>query len=161
MNNDLIVRAYLKEMRGVPFGYGNNDCALFVAGYLEKLLGFDPAAEYRGRYLSQEEGLALLGPDGVAGKLKELLDGPHPINLARTGDIAAKHLDITEQLRILALRAARAERNGDSELAQAIRDTIVEDGLCVGIVQGRWVYTPDDSGPVRTPLTEWQDVYRA
>lgn len=158
---DLIVRAYLDEMRGVPFGYGNNDCALFVAGYLEKILGFDPAAEYRGRYLTQEEGLALLGPDGVAGKLKELLDGPHPINLARTGDIAFKHLDLAEQLRITETRALLAEKSGDVARARELRESFVEDGLCVGIVQGRWVYTPHDESPIRTSLNDWEGVYRA
>ena len=160
MNKDLIVRAYLDEMGGVPFGYGANDCALFVASYLEKILGFDPAEEYRGRYLTQEEGLALL-PDGVAGKLKELLDGPHPLNSARTGDIAVKPLDIAFQLRVKEVQARLAERNGDTERAQAIRDEVVEDGLCLGIVQGRFVYTPDDTGPIRTALHEWKEVYRA
>lgn len=157
---ELIVRTYLDEMRGVPFGYGENDCALFVAGYLEKILGYDPAEAFRGRYLSQEEGLALL-PDGLAGKLKEILDGPHPINLARTGDIATKPNDITEELRAMHVMAKRAEKNGDLELAQELRDSVVEDGLCLGIVMGQWVYTPHDDGPTRTKLNLWKDVYRA
>lgn len=158
---DIIARAYLEDMRGVPFGYGANDCALFVAGYLERILGFDPAEAYRGRYLSQEEGLELLGPEGVAGKLKELLDGPHPLNLARTGDIAAKWIDLEPAMRLQRLKLQRAESNGETELAETLRHEVIEDGYCVGIVMGRWVYTPSDDGPTREPLSDWKEIYRA
>jgi hypothetical protein len=49
--------AYLVSVAGRPFAYGSHDCALFVAGAVEAMTDFDPAALHRGQYDSLVDGL--------------------------------------------------------------------------------------------------------
>lgn len=155
---DIILREFLESMEGVPFRYGENDCGLFVAEFLKRLHGVDYAEDYRGQYTSQEEALELLD---IEEELSKILDGPHPVSHARTGDVAVRQQNVEEQIKTMRLLATRAEQRGDHESAEYYRIYEVESGLCLGVVQGRWVYTPHDHGPTRTPLSEWERCYRA
>ncbi len=51
---------YLGEVARAPFEPGVNDCALFAAGAVAAMTGLDLAADWRGKYQTLEEGLALL-----------------------------------------------------------------------------------------------------
>jgi len=79
--------AYLEEVRARPFAYGTHDCALFVAGAVEAMTGFDAAAGFRDQYDSLKGGLKLL-PKGdhvaLVGRLLEEV----PVAFAQVGDIA-------------------------------------------------------------------------
>ena len=57
---------YLGDVARAPFEPGVNDCALFAAGAVAAITGLDLAAEWRGKYRSLEEGLALLAAAGHA-----------------------------------------------------------------------------------------------
>ena len=52
--------AYVDAARARPFSYGSWDCCLFCADWVLAATGFDPAAEYRGRYRSKRGAYALL-----------------------------------------------------------------------------------------------------
>lgn len=75
----------------MPFSYGQNDCALFVADCLEAVTGVDFAAPYRGLYHTAAAALRVLRDDGysdlcalVAAHLEEI-----PPAMARAGDVMA------------------------------------------------------------------------
>lgn len=79
--------AYLEKVRARPFAYGSHDCAMFVAGAVEAMTGFDAAAGFRHRYDSLKGGLKLLaGGDHVA-LVGRLLDEVPPA-FAQVGDVA-------------------------------------------------------------------------
>lgn len=78
---------YLREASRQPFGYGASDCALFAAGAVQAITGRDLAAEYRGKYTTYPEGLALTG----AKRLSKFVDGLLPLTTAahaHRGDVA-------------------------------------------------------------------------
>jgi hypothetical protein len=74
----------------VHFQPGKRDCAMFAADWIKVLAGTDPAARWRGRYRSLDEGRALLAADGFASPSDVL--APLLINAgwmqARSGDVA-------------------------------------------------------------------------
>src|SRR5690554_5079528 len=82
---------FIERMRPCAWQSGANDCALFVAAWLQELHGTDYAAEYRGQYKTTEEGLRLVG--SLKGKLTELFGEPDGILTARRGDIAYRTTD--------------------------------------------------------------------
>lgn len=70
------------------FAYGELDCGLFLADWILRRRGFDPAAELRGRYARLEE------VPGIAGGLLRILTGlalAHGLAVTRypeIGDVA-------------------------------------------------------------------------
>lgn len=82
---------FIERMRPCAWESGANDCALFVAAWLQEKTGVDYAAEYRGQYKTTEEGLQLIG--SLKGKLTELFGEPDGILTARRGDIAYRTTD--------------------------------------------------------------------
>ena len=54
-----------EAMLGTPFEWGVNDCALFAAGAVKAMTGFDPARGFRG-YRSEAEGLRKVKAKGFA-----------------------------------------------------------------------------------------------
>lgn len=87
MNRTAVLSAYIDETERIPFAYGTNDCLLWLAGAVERLTGFDHAADYRGRYTTLAEGKRLVGMTllrFVGGKYAPI----HP-SRAADGDIAA------------------------------------------------------------------------
>ena len=61
---------FLVERASLPFAWGVNDCALFVADGIERMTGVDIAIDFRGNYHSEAEALDLIrtltGGEGVA-----------------------------------------------------------------------------------------------
>ncbi|KJS43386.1 MAG: hypothetical protein VR71_10560 [Roseovarius sp. BRH_c41] len=85
------MRQFLDARRAVAFRPSLSDCAMFAADWIAVLTGQDPAARWRGRYRSIEEGRTLLAADGFASPAEVLA----PILLpgagwmqAQTGDVA-------------------------------------------------------------------------
>ena len=79
--------AYLEEVRARPFAYGSHDCALFVAGAVQAMTGFDAAAGFRDRYDSLKGGLKLLTKGDHVALVARLL-AEVPPSFAQVGDIA-------------------------------------------------------------------------
>lgn len=79
--------AYLEEVRARPFSYGTHDCALFVAGAVEAMTGFDAAAGFRDQYDSLKGGLKLLTKGDHVALVGRLLEEA-PVAFAQVGDIA-------------------------------------------------------------------------
>ncbi len=52
--------AFIAAARRRVFAWGKWDCCLFCADWVREATGFDPAAEYRGRYRSKRGAYALL-----------------------------------------------------------------------------------------------------
>lgn len=95
--------AFFERMRGTTFEYGRNDCALFCARYLIEVHGCpDFAAEFRGKYRTEEEAFALIRDEGgLLGMCKKHLKQKALLQ-AKRGDIAWRQFpDGTEGVGVL------------------------------------------------------------
>lgn len=86
----LLLRRFLDARRTATFRPGTRDCATFAADWIAELTGTDPAAHWRGRYCSLDEGRALLLADGFASPAEVL----HPILVAGAGWMQAQTGDV-------------------------------------------------------------------
>ncbi|SOB86773.1 hypothetical protein SAMN06297144_1882 [Sphingomonas guangdongensis] len=83
---------YLDRVADEPFGWGTNDCALFVAGAIKAMSadGVDLAAAVRGTYQTKT-GAALALRDHAAGTLlrtvRAWVGADKPVSLAKRGDV--------------------------------------------------------------------------
>jgi hypothetical protein len=59
-----LLTQFIEERRSVPFVWGQNDCCLFAADWVERCTGFDPAAELRGKYSSALSAARILEKHG-------------------------------------------------------------------------------------------------
>lgn len=83
--------AYLAQVDGVKFRPGKHDCALFCAGAVKAMTGFDGARGWRG-YRTLNEGQKRLASDGFAEWWDMLAD--RETKEVRIGDVAVvKHDD--------------------------------------------------------------------
>ena len=79
--------AYLAATEGVPFRPGKHDCALFCAGGIKALTGFDPARGWRG-YRTLAGGQKKLAKAGYANWWDMLENCEHTDpSKARVGDV--------------------------------------------------------------------------
>jgi hypothetical protein len=78
---------YLDRLQNQPAVYGESDCLLFLAGGVEAMTGEDYGKDFRGKYSTLAEGLALIGMTPLK-KVRSLFKEIHPSE-ARDGDIAA------------------------------------------------------------------------
>jgi len=117
--------SYMTDCHTRPFSYGTHDCALFAAGAVAAMTGHDPAAEWRGRYTTQQGGFRVLRRAGfrdhielVAAQFPEI-----PVAQALPGDLAA------------------IDAEGNPEPGPAL-------GPALGVVQGAAIYVlkPDGLG---------------
>lgn len=84
------LHTYLDSIRGRKFRPGSHDCALYVAGWVERITCVDHAKQWRGKYRSMAKGAKIMAADGysshvdyVAQMFEEI-----PPALAQVGDIA-------------------------------------------------------------------------
>lgn len=88
---DYIARLYdyLNSVRGAPFRYGANDCALFTAGAVAAMTDEDPAAAFRGRYKTLIGGLRKIREAGYADQVDFVARNfaEIPPREARAGDL--------------------------------------------------------------------------
>ena len=61
-----LLSAYISAAGRRGFIWGEHDCIVFGANWVEHLTGRDPIAAYRGRYATEEEARALLEAAGGA-----------------------------------------------------------------------------------------------
>ncbi|MCU0826661.1 MAG: hypothetical protein MUE52_04485 [Tabrizicola sp.] len=82
--------AYLAEITPVAFRMGSQDCALFAAGAVRAMTGYDPAAPFRGTYTDLKSGLKRLRAAGFESHIEiadKLFQRIHPA-MAQVGDLA-------------------------------------------------------------------------
>ena len=58
------LRQFLREAYGMPFVYGERDCALWVCDWIRLCRGIDPGAAFRGRYRTRLGCARLLRREG-------------------------------------------------------------------------------------------------
>ncbi len=64
-NWPILFSRFLRERADVPFAYGVNDCMLFTADAVKLVTaGYDPAAEYRDAYSTEEGAQQILDING-------------------------------------------------------------------------------------------------
>lgn len=70
---ELLLSAFLREAAAAPFAYGEWDCAITLARWIECATGRDPAPELRGRYATRFGWLRIVsragGLDALVGRL--------------------------------------------------------------------------------------------
>ncbi len=83
------LRAYLRAVHQMPFGYGTNDCGTFTAGAIKAMTGQDPMRGYRG-YRTLKGAMRKLQAKGHADHvaLAAALYPECPPALAQVGDLA-------------------------------------------------------------------------
>lgn len=76
--NALLLSDYLSRAGRKAFVWGDLDCFLFVADWVERMTGIDPAGEYRGAYDDQRQARNVIKRNGGVMQLADAL-------LARAG----------------------------------------------------------------------------
>ncbi len=74
-----------------PMRWGKDDCALWTANILRPVLGYDPAAEWRGKYRTRDGSRRAAGTNGLLGAIRAIARRHHwkrihPV-LAQPGDV--------------------------------------------------------------------------
>lgn len=86
-----ILAEYLREMKGAEFVWGELDCCLFAADFVERITGVDHAAPFRGKYHTAAGAAKALKKYGQ-GDLVSTMDATLNsccVLCARRGDIVA------------------------------------------------------------------------
>jgi hypothetical protein len=87
---------FLEERSRVPFAWGTNDCALFVADAVNAVTGVDLGADCRGKYSTEEEAIEAMrkmcGAGDVAAFAAHVCHGAgmprrDHVNFAQRGDV--------------------------------------------------------------------------
>lgn len=80
---------FLFEMSARFFAYGQHDCGLFVASWIERVTERDPAAAWRGAY-HDENGLIALCPGGWPSHFDKMISGAGMVRAdeVKLGDVA-------------------------------------------------------------------------
>jgi hypothetical protein len=55
-----LLSCHISDARSIAFAWGQNDCVLWCADWVAKLTGHDPAKDWRGKYTSEAEAIAIL-----------------------------------------------------------------------------------------------------
>ena len=65
MSREVELHRYLAEVSGRPFEPGQHDCALFAAGWVDRVCGTQLVAKWQGRYYNLPEGRKMLRRNGI------------------------------------------------------------------------------------------------
>ena len=87
---------FVEGATGRPFVWGERDCALWAADWIETATGIDPASDYRGRYRTERgaaRALTTRGHGGVAAAFTAALgeDRVIAVAYAQRGDLVCWH----------------------------------------------------------------------
>lgn len=83
--------AFITQRNCEPFKWGKNDCCLFIADWVLFATGNDVAADFRGKYRTENGAFKQLfkrGLNGVQSVFKDRLNPTIALNYARRGDLA-------------------------------------------------------------------------
>jgi hypothetical protein len=105
------LQQFLAQSIATPFSYGTRDCCLFVADAVRTMTDTDIAAEFRGKYHSRSEALALCKQYSGSRSVRSLIvmafceqDLPEvPVALAQRGDIVLVRRTADRSLGIIGL----------------------------------------------------------
>jgi len=103
--------SYLTQSARTPFEPGVHDCALFAAGAVAAMTGYDPARAYRDRYTTVRGGVRILRKDGHADHIAlaaSLFRARPPGEAAKPGDLAGIGTDGGHALGVVQGRAVYA-----------------------------------------------------
>jgi hypothetical protein len=82
------LEAAVEAARLQPFRWGQHDCALWAADVTLQITGVDYAQDFRGRYRTQRQALAIIARrGGLAAIATKALGYPVRITQARRGDV--------------------------------------------------------------------------
>ena len=81
------LKAFLREAASRPFIWGESDCILTGADWVREVEGWDPGADFRGRYDTEEEAEAWLTiAGGLVGIIRAQMRRPLVLD-PREGDV--------------------------------------------------------------------------
>lgn len=87
-NWPMMLSAYLTERLAMPFAWGSNDCLTFAAGLVERLTGYDFAAQYPAYSNPVQANAIMTEHGGVEAIITACLGEPvDKYRMARRGDI--------------------------------------------------------------------------
>jgi hypothetical protein len=123
----LALPVYLDELSSMPWRWGECDCTMVVATWIERITGVDPLKSYRGTYhtpLEARRTAKLAG--GFLPALGELFDGA---GLERTqdfetGDVAAVNAGLHERYIMPVVGCVLAIRFGNLWVCKAHRGIV-------------------------------------
>lgn len=85
------IKRAMERACAAPMQWGKDDCALWCADILKAAIGYDAAADFRGRYTTQRGARRVLGAGGLANALRRAARRHKwlrvPAEYAQTGDI--------------------------------------------------------------------------
>ncbi len=121
--------AYLTQCARQPYEMGRHDCALFAAGAMEAVCGIDPAAPWRGQYITKAAGLRLVRRAGHADHVAVFAAALEEIApaFAAAGDIAvvegegAQLLGVVQGEGVYVLRPSGLGILGRDQMKRAFR----------------------------------------
>ena len=64
-----VLREYIEEAKNATFEWGEHDCCLFAARYVDAVTGTEHTKEWHGRYRTEAEAYALMATRGMAGPI--------------------------------------------------------------------------------------------
>lgn len=96
---------FIEIHRKLPFIWGRNDCCLFACTAVQAMTGIDIASDFRGKYSSGREALAVLQKLGYASvedvankKASEYGIEEIPLQFTKFGDVLLQHGPFGSQL---------------------------------------------------------------
>jgi hypothetical protein len=118
----LALPGYIEELSSTPWQWGECDCTMAVATWIERITGIDPLSAYRGRYHSASEAkrtakraggfLAALGAHFANAGLERTED-------FETGDVAAVEAGMDERFVLPVVGCILAIRFGNYWVVKA------------------------------------------
>lgn len=84
-----LLREYIKTHEKLPFAWGENDCSLFVARWVDIVTGTNHAAEWEGLYNTEQGAQTTIELKGFA-KTSDITSAylkKIPLQMAKRGDI--------------------------------------------------------------------------
>lgn len=126
----LALPSFLEEMAAEPWVWGECDCTMAVASWIDRIIGVDPLWQYRGRYHTPEEARdTAKAAGGFLPTIGQLFDGA---GLRRTqdfedGDVAAVNAGLHERFMLPVVGCILAIRFGDYWICKARRGIVGRD----------------------------------
>lgn len=87
--------AFIRERAATPFRWGEQDCAMFAADWVQRAIDIDPASPWRGQYTTLGQAKLLQHRDGgLETMITSVLGEPIAVGFAQRGDIVLEVSDL-------------------------------------------------------------------